>query len=65
MIMKKIAYAKDIATMNDDMHYILRKTCEISTLPENIQQELYTKTLEIWFILMHNQNLTEEYKCKV
>ena len=54
----KIEYDVQIKEMYDDIRYILRKTCEISTLPENVQKELYSKILDIWYILYHNQNLT-------
>ena len=58
----KIEYAKQIKEMYEDIKYIMRKTCEISELPEQKQKELYSKILDIWYILYHNQNLTEDYK---
>ena len=57
-----IKYDVQIKEMYDDIHYILRRTCDVSQLPDEKQKELYSKMLDVWYILFHNQNLTNQNK---
>jgi len=55
----KIEYVKQIEEMYDDIRYIMKKRCELSKLPDKTQKELYSKILDVWYILHHNQNLSD------
>lgn len=55
----KIEYVLQIKEMYSDIQYIMRKTCELSGLPDETKKELYSKILDVWYILYHNQNLIE------